>query len=113
MSRRIDEIKDILLAILSVIDQTGRLELDRNAPLPLQVHIVQKLSFHISVRHQSGLFDETVGESGFSMVDMSDNAEIPYIFLIRIHNRSFLFLLFAGFLKARTKKYLVFYCIIF
>ena len=43
MARGIDEVKDILLPILCLIDDTGRLGLDRDATLTLDVHVIEHL----------------------------------------------------------------------
>ena len=40
MSRRVDQIEDIFLSILCLVDNTHSLCLDRNASLPLKIHIV-------------------------------------------------------------------------
>jgi hypothetical protein len=50
--------------------------LDRNAPLPFQIHIVKNLLLHRFACHRIGHLKKSVGQCAFAMVDVGDNAEI-------------------------------------
>jgi len=82
MARRVDEIKDVLVAVLGFIDQPGGLQLDGYAAFTFQIHVVQELLFHVAVSHQPRILDDTVSQGGFAVVYMCDYAEISYILLI-------------------------------
>ncbi len=43
MAGRVDKVKQILLAVISLVDQTHGLGLDGNPPLAFKLHLVQKL----------------------------------------------------------------------
>lgn len=88
VSRSIDEIENIILPVLSMITQSNGASLDGNAPLPLDIHIVQQLIFHIPQRNGTGFFQNTVGQGGFSMIDMSDDTEVADIFCFYMTNKS-------------------------
>ena len=77
MSRRIDQIKNILVSILCLIDKPDGLGFDRNAPLPLQIHIVKHLILHLPAGKKPGLLNDPVRQSGFAVVDMCDNTKVP------------------------------------
>jgi len=60
MSRSVDEVVNVFIAVLCLVYKTSRLQLDGDSPLSFQVHIVQKLLFHVALRNKAGLFDEPV-----------------------------------------------------
>src|SRR5207245_9290234 len=49
---------------------------DGDAALALEVHGVEDLFVHFALRKSAGHFEQTVGERGFAVVDMSDDAEV-------------------------------------
>jgi hypothetical protein len=49
---------------------------DGDAALALEVHGVEHLFVHFALRERAGHFEQTVGERGFAVVDMRDDAEI-------------------------------------
>ena len=51
--------------------------LDGDASFAFQIHIVKHLPFCYSDR--LGMFKKTVGQGRFAMVNMGNNAEIPYM----------------------------------
>jgi hypothetical protein len=56
---------------------------DGDAALAFQVHGVENLLVHFALRQRAGHFEQTVGERGFAVVDVRDDAEIPYE--LRVH----------------------------
>ena len=79
MTRRVDQIQNILLPVLCLIRKPGRLQFDRNAALALDIHIIQILLLHISSLHQPRLLNEAVSQGGLSVIYVCNNAEIPNI----------------------------------
>ena len=55
MAGGIDEVEYIVLPILGTIHQSHSVGLNGNAPLPLQVHVVQELILHVPKGHCLGL----------------------------------------------------------
>ena len=90
MSRCIDEVEYILLTVLRLILQTGRLELDRDAALTLNIHVVEVLLLHVARLYKPCLLYKAVGQGRFSMVDVGDYAEISNVVQIA-HVSYFLF----------------------
>ncbi len=94
MSRRIDQIQDIILAVRRLVPETNGVGLDGNAPLPLEVHVVQDLvgacCGHFPVGKRSRVFENPVGECRFAVIDMGNNAEVSDIrachTVLRYHN---------------------------
>ena len=82
MSRSIDQVKDILFSVLRLIYRAYCLCLDGDATLSLQIHIIQNLCLHFSAGQQTGLLNNTVCQSGFSMIYMCHNTKIADLALI-------------------------------
>ena len=85
MSRSIDQIQNILLAVFCLIVQGYGTGLDGDAALFFQVHVIQNLLGHIPLTHRSCLLQKPVGQRGFTMIDMSDNRKVANALLI-YHN---------------------------
>ena len=83
MSRSVNEIELILLSVGSGIGNCDCLTLDGDAPLLLDVHVIEKLGTHGTAgSDEPCLFDETVSKGALAMVDVSDDAEIAFMFYI-------------------------------
>ena len=78
MSRSIDQIQDIFFSFIIILHLNG-MTLDRNASFTLQVHIVQNLRLQIFTFYCLGILKQTVGQSTFTMVNMSNNTIIADI----------------------------------
>ena len=76
MPRRIQQIQPIGVAVLRLVAHRHRMRLDRDAPLALEVHRIQKLILRIAHLDCAGEFEQTVGERRFPVIDMGDDAEI-------------------------------------
>lgn len=75
MSWRIDEIEFIPFPCHS-----DRSELDRDSAFLLYIHRVEHLSiFHLSFFFCSCEFEHPIGQGRFTMVNMSDDAEVTYL----------------------------------
>src|SRR3546814_948409 len=61
---------------LVALVQADRLELDRDAPLPLDVHRVQELLLHVPGRHGARDLEQTVGQGGLAVVDVGDDRDV-------------------------------------
>ena len=77
VARSINQIENIKLAVLRFIIQADGLCLNSNSALPFQLHIIQNLSFHFSLRQDACQFKNSVCQGRFSMVDMCNNTKIP------------------------------------
>ena len=81
VARGVDEVQLIDLPVLGGIVHGDGAGLDGDAPLPLDVHVVQNLIGHGPLIHALGQFQDAVGEGGFAVVDVGDDAEIADIFV--------------------------------
>ena len=88
MARGVNEVEDILLAILGVINRADSLGFDRDSALPLQFHVVQHLLLHLTLREKTGHLDDAVRQGGFSMVDVCNNTKISDFALVHCHSIS-------------------------
>ena len=79
MARGVDEVKDVVLAVVRVVFQADCTRLDGDSALALDVHVVEQLLLHVAEGDGLGLLEDTVGEGGFSVVDVSDYAEVAYL----------------------------------
>ena len=50
--------------------------LDRDAPLALQVHVVEQLLVHLALADGAGVFQQPVGQRALAVVDVGDDAEV-------------------------------------
>ena len=80
MTRRVDQIENIVLAIRRLIVQPNGLRLDGDAPLFFDIHRVEHLLGHLSLRQPPCHLDQAVSERRFPVVNMCDNREIADVF---------------------------------
>jgi hypothetical protein len=59
-----------------MVNYTHRLRLDRDAPLPLDIHIIEYLGQHLAARQKTGLLYDPVRQRGLSVIDMRNNTEV-------------------------------------
>ena len=81
MAGRVDQVEDVILAVMGAVVQAHGLRLDGNAALLLDIHIIENLLLagHFARVHAAGELDQPVGEGGFPVVDMGDDGEIADI----------------------------------
>ena len=72
----VDEVEDVLPPVFVRVGDAHGLGLDGDAALALQVHLVQILIAGFAVADQARVFEDTIGQGGFAVVDVGDNAEI-------------------------------------
>ncbi len=76
---RVDEIELVRPPITRSVGHADRVQLDRDAALPLEVERVEHLLLHLPLLEHPRRLDEPIGEGGFSVVDMRDDAEIANV----------------------------------
>ena len=72
----VDQIEGVVLTVSGGVIHPRRLQLDRDAALTLQIHVVQELLLHVPVGHRACVLQQTVGQRRFAVVDMGNDAEI-------------------------------------
>ena len=80
VARRVDEVELVLLAVLGGVVHGHGPGLDGDAPLPLDVHVVQNLVRHGPLVHALGQLQNPVRQGGFAVVDVGDDAEVADVF---------------------------------
>ncbi len=87
MAGGVDQVERIGVAILGLIGHAHGLRLDGDAALALQIHVVQHLLAHLAQFHHAGFLNQTVGQRGFAVIDVRDNAEIAnQFFSFQVHS---------------------------
>src|SRR5699024_936463 len=76
MARGVDQVQLIGLAVPGGVVHGDGPGLDGDAAFPLDVHIVQDLVGHGPLVHALGQLQDAVGQGGFAVVDVRDDAEI-------------------------------------
>ena len=76
MTRSINQVEDVDLAIGRGVFHAGGLELDGDAAFALQLHVVEKLRLHVASSNGAGVLQEPIGQGGFPVVDVGNDAEI-------------------------------------
>ena len=82
MARSVNEVQGVNLAVLGLVKQMDGPGLDGDAPLALQVHVVQQLVFHLPLRHGVAFLQQAVRQRGFAVVNVSDDGEITDVGLV-------------------------------
>ena len=75
---RVDQVEAVFVAVLRGVMQADALGLDGDAALALEVHGVEHLRGHFALGERAGQFEQAVGQRGFAVVDVRDDAEIAY-----------------------------------
>ena len=76
MSRGIDKVKVIRLAIGTLVFQCNTLGLNSDAAFSLELHRVEYLLLHLAILKASTKLNQTIRKCGLAMVDMSDDGEV-------------------------------------
>ncbi len=77
MSGGIDQIQLIGVAIVRTVLHSHCARLDSDAFFALEIHRIEELLHHLPRSNGSSQFQQSIGQRGFAVVDMRDNAEIP------------------------------------
>ncbi len=80
MAGRVDEIEDVILAVVGAVIEPHRLRLDGDAALALDIHGIEHLLDHFALLEPAGRLNQPVGQRRFAMIDMGDNREIADVF---------------------------------
>ena len=73
MARSVDEVQGVGLAVFRLVEQVDGPGLDGDAPLPLQVHVVQELILHLALRHGIALLQQAIRQGGLAVVNVGDD----------------------------------------
>ena len=76
VSRRVDEVELVALAIVGVVAYAHGVRLDGDAALPLDVHGVEHLGGEVPLLHRMGKLEDTVRDRGLAVVDVGDDREV-------------------------------------
>ena len=82
MTRRVDEVHDIVLTALGMVNDFDGGSLDRDATLLLEVHVVEKLVVKIAFINRARFQKKAVGQGRFTVVDVRDDRKITDELLI-------------------------------
>ena len=72
------------MAIAGGVMQANAFGFDRDAAFALQIHGVEHLRMHLALGERAGEFQQAVGQRGFAVVDVRDDAEITDVLGIHI-----------------------------
>ena len=73
MSRSIDEVQLIGIAIVGVVVERYRLRLDGDAALTLDIHRVKHLLLELTDAQPFAQLNDTVSQRGLAVIDMGDD----------------------------------------
>jgi hypothetical protein len=76
----VDQVQVVDLAVARLVLQRRGLGLDGDAALALQVHRVEHLRVHLTVRQAAAQLDDAVGQRRFAVIDVGDDGKITYVF---------------------------------
>ena len=78
---RVDQVHCVHLAVASLVTQSGRLCLDRNPALALEVHRVEDLRLHFAVGKAAAELDKAIRQRRLAVVDVRDDRKVADEFL--------------------------------
>ena len=79
VSRSVNEVEGVALVV-----HLDSVRLNSNTTLFLQVHIIQHLILHQALVHRSSVLNQSIRQSGLTMIDVCNNTKVSYIFHISI-----------------------------
>ena len=82
VSRGVNQIECIGLTIVVMVLHLDSVALDCDTFFAFEVHIVEHLRLHFALIKRVGVFEQTVGQCAFAVIDVSDDTEIADIFHI-------------------------------
>ena len=82
MAGRVYEIELVVLPVRALVSEADGLRLDGDAALSFEVHAVEQLLNHFTLINCAGLLHEAVGERGFAMIYMGDDAEVADVLCV-------------------------------
>ena len=77
VARRVDQVEDVLLAVVCPVVEPDRVRLDRDAALALEVHAVEHLRRHLAELECPGDLEKAVSQRRLAVIDVRDDREIP------------------------------------
>ena len=81
MARRVDQIQAVFPVPGARVAHLDGVQLDGDAAVALQFHVIQHLIHHGTLVHRVRHFQQTIGKRGLPVVNMGNNAEIADILL--------------------------------
>ena len=87
----VDQVELIGLAVVGGVGQVDGPGFDGDAAFALDVHVIQQLLFHLAGGDGAGLLQDAVGQGGFAVVDVGNDAEIADMIHGEGHLRSSLY----------------------
>ena len=76
VARGVDEIEQVRVAVVSFVDHRAGLGLDRDTAFAFDIHAVEHLLAHLTLRQGPGELDQAVGEGRFAVIDVCNNTEV-------------------------------------
>ena len=83
VTRRINQIELVLVAVLRGVMKANALRFNSDAAFALEVHGVEHLLVHFALRKRAGHLQQAVRERGLAVIDVRDDAKIAYE--LRVH----------------------------
>ena len=80
VSGGIDQIQRERPSVRRIVGHADRVGLDRDAPLPLQVEIIEHLGTHLQGRYGARHLQQPIRQRRFAVIDMRDDGEVANVF---------------------------------
>jgi hypothetical protein len=76
VSGRVDEVQLVGLAVARLVEDADSLGLDRDPPLPLELHRVEDLRAHRPRIDRARHLQDAIGQRRLAVVDVRDDREV-------------------------------------
>ena len=89
MTRCVDEIELVFLAVAGDVSHPHCVQLDRYPPFTLEIQRIENLRFHLPLLQHPGRLDEAIGQGRFPVVDVCDDAEVANVIELQVGSLGF------------------------
>ena len=79
MARRIDQVELVLLTIFRRVVHRDGMRLDGDASFALQIHRVEHLFVHVTIRDRPRAMQQPIGQGRLAVIDMGNDAKVSYV----------------------------------
>jgi len=76
VTRRIEQVEVVFLAVFRGVTHRDWVRLDRNPALAFQIHRIEQLILLVAVVDRTGALEQAIRQRGLAMIDVRDDAEI-------------------------------------
>ena len=83
MARGVNQVQDVILAIIGLVFDPNRVCFDGDPTFAFDIHAVQNLVLHVPISNRARMLDKAIRKRGFPMVNMGHDGKITDMIELR------------------------------